>query len=205
LKKANHETILPRQTASSVDRGCWAVTWTHDARRLGVIPAYNEEQSIAATVTAAVEALAALLDDYEIIVVNDGSMDATASTVLDLMQCHPALRLISHEINRGYGSALASGCAAATRELIFITDADGQFDLRELAGFLRAVTHAGVVVGYRRPRADPLIRRVYGWAWNKAVNLLFGYAAHDVDCAFKLFPYQIVRQLQIQHRAYLQP
>jgi glycosyltransferase involved in cell wall biosynthesis len=163
-----------------------------------VIPAYNEEESIVATIAAAVEVLEALLDDYEIIVVNDGSTDATASTVRQVMQCYPAVRLISHQTNRGYGSALASGCAAATRELIFITDADKQFNLRELAAFLPALAQAEIVIGYRRPRADPLLRRVYGWGWNKLVNVLFGFTAHDVDCAFKLFSRQVFRQLQIQ-------
>ncbi len=162
-----------------------------------VIPAHNEERIIASTVEAVDETLAGLVDDYEIIVVNDGSRDATLRIVEELGRQRPAVRLVSHEVNRGYGAALATGFSAATREYIFLTDGDRQFDVRELAGFLPKLATADVIVGYRRPRADPWVRRFYGWGWNLLVNTMFGYTARDVDCAFKLFPRRLLQSVQL--------
>jgi glycosyltransferase involved in cell wall biosynthesis len=163
-----------------------------------VIPAYNEERAIASTVEAVVDALSTLVDDYEVIVVDDGSRDATASIVRGLGERFPAVRLVSHEVNLGYGAALGTGFAAATRELLFLTDGDKQFDVRELAGCLPLLDQADLIVGYRRPRADPWVRRLYGWGWNLLVNTFFGYTARDVDCAFKLFPRRILHELNVR-------
>jgi glycosyltransferase involved in cell wall biosynthesis len=162
-----------------------------------VIPAYNEALIIASTVQAVDDTLARLTDDYEVIVVNDGSHDATPSIVEALGQERPAVRLVSHAVNQGYGATLATGFAAATREYIFLTDGDRQFDVEELAGFLPLLDRVDMVVGYRRPRADPWVRRFYGWGWNQLVNTLFGYTARDVDCAFKLFPRRLLDDVQL--------
>jgi len=162
-----------------------------------VIPAYNEERIIASTVEALDETLARLVDDYEIIVVNDGSHDATPQIVEALGTRLPSVRLVSHTVNRGYGATLATGFAGATREYIFLTDGDRQFDVRDLDGFLPLLSRVDIVVGYRRPRADPLVRRFYGWGWNLLVNTLFGYTARDVDCAFKLFPRQLLQDVTL--------
>jgi glycosyltransferase involved in cell wall biosynthesis len=162
-----------------------------------VIPAYNEERAIASTVEAVVAALAGLVDDFEVIVVDDGSRDATAGIVDTLRERLPSVRLVSHAANCGYGAALATGFAAATRDLLFLTDGDKQFDVRELAGFLPLLDRADLVIGYRRPRADPWVRRLYGWGWNALVNLFFGYTARDVDCAFKLFPRRVLAELNV--------
>ena len=163
-----------------------------------VIPAYNEERIIASTVEAVLETLVRISDDYEVIVVNDGSRDATPRIVEELGQRQSAVRLVSHTVNRGYGATLATGFAAATRDFIFLTDGDRQFDVRELEGFLPFLVSADLVVGYRKPRADPWVRRFYGWGWNQLVNILFGYTARDVDCAFKLIPRRLMSDIQIQ-------
>lgn len=152
-----------------------------------VLPAYNEEAVIAATVQHVRETLERLVEDFEVIVVNDGSRDATARIVSELAAADPRLRLVSHEVNRGYGAALATGFDHARKEWIFLTDGDKQFDVRELAKFLPLTAEADLIVGYRRPRRDPLLRRLNGWGWNFLVGLLFGRVARDVDCAFKLF------------------
>ena len=162
-----------------------------------VIPAYNEERIIASTAEAVDETLARLVDDYEVIVVNDGSRDQTPRVVEELGRQRPAVRLVSHTVNRGYGAALATGFAAATREYIFLTDGDRQFDVRELEGFLPLLATADVIVGYRRPRADPWQRRFFGWGWNLLVNTLFGHTARDVDCAFKLFPRRLLDDVRL--------
>ncbi|MFN8524069.1 MAG: glycosyltransferase family 2 protein [Chloroflexota bacterium] len=162
-----------------------------------VIPAYNEEHAIGTTVEAMVAAFHGLIDDYEIVVVNDGSTDGTAEVVRSLAAAHARVRTVAHQENRGYGAALATGFAAATRDLIFLTDGDRQFDVRELREFLPLLEVADLAIGYRAPRADPMIRRLYGWGWNVLVNTLFGYTARDVDCAFKLFPRRIIAELNV--------
>jgi len=163
-----------------------------------VLPAYNEEKVIADTVKSMVETLGSLTDDYEVIVVNDGSRDATQQVVEALSSRNPRVRCVSHPVNRGYGAALGTGFAAATKELVFMTDGDKQFDARELADFLPAIQEADLVIGYRSPRMDPFMRRLNGWGWNLVVRLLFGYVARDVDCAFKLFRRSILDTVRVQ-------
>ena len=162
-----------------------------------VLPAYNEEQVIAQSVEAMVETLEALAPDYEVIVVNDGSGDRTAEIVTRLSEQNPRVRLVSHPRNRGYGAALWSGFTSATKDLVFLTDGDKQFDVSELKDFLPLLEGADLVIGYREPRAEPCIRRLNGWGWNTIVRLLFGYTARDVDCAFKLFRRRILDRLEV--------
>ncbi len=152
-----------------------------------MLPAYNEEALIEATATALAEVLDRIVDDYEVVVVNDGSRDRTREVVEALASTNPQIRCVSHPTNRGYGEALRTGFSSATKELIFLTDGDKQFDVNELESFLPAAQRADIVAGYRSPRRDSWIRLLYGWGWNFIVNLLFGYTVRDVDCAFKLF------------------
>jgi glycosyltransferase involved in cell wall biosynthesis len=150
-------------------------------------PAYNEE----ANVTAMVERLTAVLpqvsDDYEIVVVDDGSVDRTAEIATALAAADPRVRLVRHQQNRGYGGALKSGFAAATKQYVFFTDGDGQFDVGEITSLLPYVPQHDVVIGYRIDRAEGGLRRVNAGAWNFLVRNLFGIPSRDVDCAFKLF------------------
>ena len=162
-----------------------------------VLPAYDEEEVIAQSVEAAVRTLEVLTSDYEVIVVNDGSRDRTAAIVDELAKRNPRVRLISHSRNRGYGAALWTGFTAAGKDLIFLTDGDKQFDVSELHDFLPLLDDADLIIGYRKPRADPWLRRLNGWGWNTIVNALFGYTARDVDCAFKLFRRSILERLEV--------
>jgi glycosyltransferase involved in cell wall biosynthesis len=163
-----------------------------------VLPAFNEEAVIGATVSAVVDFLRTITSDYEVIVVNDGSRDRTRGVVDELSQANPLIRCVSHERNRGYGAALGTGFGAATRELVFLTDGDKQFDIRELVHFLPLIANADLVVGYRDPRRDPPKRLFFGWGWNSLVNLLFGYTARDVDCAFKLFRRSVLDRVHVR-------
>ncbi len=163
-----------------------------------VLPAYNEERVIADTVTSMVATLSALTDDYEVVVVNDGSRDATRQVVEAVATDNPRIRCVSHPTNRGYGAALGTGFAAATKELIFMTDGDKQFDSREVENFLPHIGEADLVIGYRKPRMDPFMRRLNAWGWNLLVRLLFGYVAEDVDCAFKLFRRSVLDTVHVE-------
>lgn len=165
-----------------------------------VLPAFNEELIIEKTVRSTAQVLERLTSDYEVIVVNDGSRDATGAIVQRLGAENPAVRCVTHAANQGYGAALATGFAAATKELVFLTDGDKQFEVAELEQLLPLVSEADLVIGIRRPRRDPLMRRVNGWGWNWLVNTLFGYTARDVDCAFKLFRRRVLADVKVHAR-----
>ncbi len=162
-----------------------------------VLPAYNEEALIGQTAMAVAEALAEITDDYEVIVVNDGSRDRTRAVIDEVAAANSHVRCITHEVNRGYGEALKTGFSSATKDFVFLTDGDRQFDVRELAQFVPHLDHADLVIGYRNPRRDPLVRLLYARGWRWVVTLLFGYVARDIDCAFKLFSREVWRQVQV--------
>src|SRR5712671_5742716 len=114
-------------------------------------------------VIRAVAAASAVTSDYEVIVVNDGSEDATASIADELARTYPRVRVIHHPQNRGYGGALQTGIRSATKELIFYTDGDAQYDPAELALLWRSLTpDADIVNGYKISRSDPLHRIIIG-------------------------------------------
>jgi glycosyltransferase involved in cell wall biosynthesis len=168
-----------------------------------VLPAYNEEAIIEQTVLDLEAVLESLVDDYEIVVVDDGSRDETIDVLMTLAEARPELplRVVRHAQNRGYGAALASGFDAATRELIFMTDGDRQFDVAELARFLPALdAGTDLVIGWRARRADPPVRLLNAWGWKLLVNGLFGYTARDVDCAFKLFRREVWQSVTVHAR-----
>src|SRR5690242_16337196 len=128
-----------------------------------VLPAYNEEAIIERTVRHVASVLRGLVDDFEVIVTNDGSRDRTADVLRRLQESEPVLhlRVVTHERNRGYGAALASGFDAASKDLIFLTDGDKQFDVAELKDFLPAMdAQTDLVIGWRRNRADPFMRKL---------------------------------------------
>ena len=168
-----------------------------------VLPAYNEAAIIERTVRHVASVLAGLVSDFEVIVTNDGSRDKTGDILADLQAREPQLNLhiVTHERNRGYGAALASGFDAARKDLIFMTDGDKQFDVSELSGFLPAMdAQTDMVIGWRRKRADPLMRKLNALGWKTLVNALFGYTARDVDCAFKLFRRRVWESITVHAR-----
>jgi glycosyltransferase involved in cell wall biosynthesis len=150
-------------------------------------PAYNDAGTIASMVVAVDATLEKLTDDYEVIVINDGSQDHTGEVLDALAQRYPRLRVIHHQQNRGYGGALRSGFGAATKELIFYTDGDAQYDPRELALLVPALgPNVDVVNGYKIDRSDPLHRKIIGRIYHHGVKLAFGFRLRDVDCDFRL-------------------
>ncbi len=151
-----------------------------------VLPCFNEEANIADAIRSAARAAAATSEDYEIIVVDDGSTDGTLPLASELARGDRRLRVLVHPRNRGYGAALRSGIGAARMPWVLLTDADLQFDLRELEDFLPLARDADLVVGWRILRRDPLGRRMAAAGWNWLVHRLFDVSVRDVDCAFKL-------------------
>ena len=150
-------------------------------------PAYNDSGTIASLVIAAVQTAGRLTSDFEVLVINDGSQDATAEVIDELARLYPQVRAIHHERNRGYGGALRSGFASATKEWIFYTDGDAQYDPREMALLWeRRDASVDLVNGYKISRSDPLHRIVIGRIYHHTVKLLFGLTVRDVDCDFRL-------------------
>lgn len=164
-----------------------------------VLPAYNEEAVIAETVGRCVEVLAVLAPDYEIIVVDDGSRDRTGAVADELAAANPRVRVVHNRPNRGYGGALIAGFHAVRTDLTFFMDADGQFDIADIAELLRLREQGHrAVLGYRAHRRDPFMRLVNAWGWNVLVSLLYRLPVRDVDCAFKVYDTALVRLADVQ-------
>lgn len=166
-------------------------------------PCYNEEGAVESLSRRALAVAAGLTDDYEVIVVDDGSRDRTASIVEAMSAQDPRLRLIRHESNQGYGAALTTGFRGATKDLVFYTDGDGQFDLGELPKLMSLIEKADMVCAYRIHRSDPWVRNVNAWLWGTLVNHLFDLRVRDVDCAFKLFHRKIFDRMELTSKGAL--
>ena len=135
----------------------------------------------------ALRAASSLTDDYEVIVVNDGSTDSTPQILDELARVYPRLRVITHEVNRGYGGALRTGFASATKDIVFYTDGDAQYDPAEMTRLWPKMTHGvDLVNGYKISRSDPLHRIVIGRVYHHTVKLMFGLSVRDVDCDFRM-------------------
>jgi glycosyltransferase involved in cell wall biosynthesis len=152
-------------------------------------PAYNDAPSLPPLIAKTFAVLDEFVEDFEVIVVNDGSADDTGAVLEELrVQYGPRLRVITHPENRGYGGALRTGFTEATKDFIFYTDGDGQYDVGDLPALLGAMQpHVGLVNGYKIARQDPWHRKVIGAVYNQFARFLFGVRLRDIDCDFRLF------------------
>jgi glycosyltransferase involved in cell wall biosynthesis len=161
-------------------------------------PAYNDSGTIASLVITSLQAAKRLTQDFEIIIVNDGSADATAEIADELARTYPEVRVVHHDRNRGYGGALRSGFAASTRDLIFYTDGDAQYDPAEMEALWAAFTDdVDLVNGYKISRSDPLHRILIGRIYHHTVRVLFGLKVRDVDCDFRLMRRSIFERVAL--------
>jgi len=165
-------------------------------------PAHNEEANVRDLVDEALETLPAIAETFEIVIVDDGSRDATGTIADELAAAHPGVvRAVHHPTNLGYGSALLSGFRAARHEFVAFTDGDRQFrvaDLARLTERLAEPDQPDAVVGYRIKRADPLVRTLYARAYRVANFIWFGLRIRDVDCACKLFRREALAGIAIE-------
>ena len=171
------------------------------ARLSYFFPAHNEEANLEALVDEALQTLPTLADTFEIIAVNDGSKDRTGEIADRLAAAHPdVVRVVHHQVNRGYGGALRSGFEASRYELLAFTDGDRQFriaDIGRLTARLAEADRPDVVVGYRIKRADPFVRIVYARSYKLANRIFFGLKVTDVDCACKLFRREALEGIRV--------
>lgn len=162
-------------------------------------PAYNDGGTIASMVLSAKLTLESITDDYEIIVVNDGSVDYTREILVELQNKYDKVRLIDHPQNSGYGAALRTGFAAATKEFIFYTDGDAQYDPRELKKLMPLMKDGiDVVNGYKIERSDPLHRKVIGRIYHWFVRVVFNIKLRDVDCDFRLIRKKVFDKVRLE-------
>ena len=160
-------------------------------------PCYNEQDNITRVVEQALTVLEKLNADFEVIIVNDGSSDRTGQIADEIAGQKDRVKVVHHRTNLGYGAALQSGFKEATKELVFYTDGDGQFDINEMPPLLRLMEHYDIVSCYRLNRQDNLIRKINGWCWTKLVCLMFGMKIRDIDCAFKLYRREIFDNIKV--------
>lgn len=161
-------------------------------------PCYNDWATMASMVLYTIQTAERLKLDYEITIVDDGSPPHTHELLDDLEARFPAVKTVRHGVNRGYGAALRSGFASSTKEWIFYTDGDAQYDVRELEVLLEhANNDVDVVQGYKITRHDPLHRIVVGRIYHWIVKLAFGLRLRDVDCDFRLLRRSIFDRVEL--------
>lgn len=193
---AARDTPTAAPTATNTDRPARV------ARLSYFFPAHNEEANLRPLVGEALMALPEIAEAWEIVIVDDGSRDATPRIADELAAANPGfVRAVHHPTNLGYGAALRSGLAAARHDLVGFTDGDRQFrvaDLARLTARLAEPDAPDVVAGYRIRRADPLVRTVYARLYRLANRIFFGLRVRDVDCACKLFRREALEGIRIE-------
>lgn len=159
-------------------------------------PCFNDKGTIGTMVRTASSVAERLTEDFEIIVVDDGSYDGSQGLLLQLRAQIPRLKLIFHKKNLGYGLALLSGLSASSKELFFYTDGDGQYDVNELALLWEGLTEdVDIVNGYKKKRCDPFYRIIFGCIYRHGVKFFFRLKIRDVDCDFRLLRKKIIHRI----------
>jgi len=166
-------------------------------------PCYNEEANVETTTLAALRTGCRICDDLEVIIVNDGSRDRTGEIAERLAAEHRQVRAVHNNPNQGYGGALQRGFRAATKEWVFYTDGDGQFDFEEIDSLLPLLKRHDIVSGYRLDRRDSLVRKINAFAWTSLVNVVFRLRLRDIDCAFKLYPRRLFDEIEMKSKGAL--
>ena len=150
-------------------------------------------------ISAASVALRQVSNDFEIVVVNDGSSDYTTTVLDEMKNRYPELRTIHHPVNKGYGAALRSGFKAATKDWVFYTDGDSQYNPLELPLLVSALHEgADAANGYKLSRNDSILRTIIGRAYHNLVKIFFGIRIRDVDCDFRLIPRRILNEIELE-------
>ena len=161
-------------------------------------PAYNDAGTIASLAIVAHMTARQLTDDYEVIVVEDGSPDHTGELLDEMARHFTWLKVVHHQKNRGYGGALRSGFATASKELVFYTDGDAQYDPREMQALWGAFgPDVDFVNGFKLGRSDPFHRVVIGRVYHWFVKLAFGLRVRDVDCDFRLMRRSVFDKVEL--------
>ncbi len=163
-----------------------------------ILPAYNEEANVKIVVEEALAELPKNFSRYEVIVVDDGSRDKTPAITDQLAAEHPGIvRVIHHSPNKGYGAALTTGFRAAKGDYLMFMDSDRQFKPEDIALLTPYVGKADIIAGYRKKRNDPFYRFLIGYTFNTVVTILFGIHLRDIDCGFKIFKSDVLKNIDL--------
>jgi glycosyltransferase involved in cell wall biosynthesis len=195
-----NDTPRRLQRSSAHGRAMTAVVSPTAAALPGVSivrPCHDEEANVGAAVRMACRAGRMHAHAYEVIVVDDGSRDATNAVATRLAAGDPHVHVVAHPRNRGYGAALRTGIEASQQPWVLLTDADLQFDLVDLAGFVARAADHDLIAGYRRQRNDSRRRRAAAAVWSRLVTHLLHLQVRDVDCAFKLVRRDLLQELEL--------
>jgi glycosyltransferase involved in cell wall biosynthesis len=191
--------IPPRSRGTDFTREEGARSGTSPRGLSVFFPAYNDSGTIASMVLNALLTARRLTPDHEVIVINDGSRDLTPQILDELARVYPEVRIVHHQKNRGYGGALRSGFEAASKEFVFYTDGDAQYDPSEMALLWeRMADDVDLVNGYKISRSDPWHRIVIGRLYHHTVKTLFGLRVRDVDCDFRLMRRNIFDKIRLE-------
>ncbi len=152
-----------------------------------LFPCYNEALNIGTMIEQSIAIGDGYGIDYEVVIVDDGSKDATADVVIGWSKKNPRVRLVQHAGNKGYGAAIRTGLLNVQKDLVFLSDGDNQFHLSEIDKLFSKIDSCDVVAGFRISRQDKAHRRLNGFLWTQLNRAIFRIPIRDVDCAFKLF------------------
>jgi glycosyltransferase involved in cell wall biosynthesis len=161
-------------------------------------PCYNEQANVERVTLAALGTFRRICDDFEVIIVNDGSKDATGEIADRLARDHCEVKAVHNYPNRGYGGALQRGFREASKDFIFYTDGDGQFDFDEIDKLIPMLDQFDIVSAYRLDRRDSAMRKINAWCWGRLVDLIFHLNLRDVDCAFKIYPRRFIEEIEMK-------
>lgn len=162
-------------------------------------PCYNDGTVIASLVIMAFKILREITEDHEVLVIDDGSGDNSVEVLQELERIFPKLKVIYHGRNLGYGVALRAGFKEASKDLIFYTDGDGQYDVKELLRLLSVLRDdIDIVNGFKIKRSDPFYRVIIGRIYHWAVKFMFGLKIRDVDCDFRLLRKAIFNKIKLE-------
>lgn len=164
-------------------------------------PAYYDEKNIDKVVHKAVKVIEEIgIVDYEITIIEDGSPDKTAQVADSLAEQYEKVRVIHHGTNKGYGMALRAGFESATKEYVFYSDGDNQFDLEELKKFIVLIPFSDIVSGFRIRKQYSTFRKITSYTYNLILRILFDLTDRDIDCAFKLYPRRLFDEIELESR-----
>ena len=165
-----------------------------------ILPAYNEKENIEKAIKSARSYLKTRFKSFEIIVVNDGGTDGTQAVTAQLAKSIKELKLVNHTRNLGYGAALGDGFRNSTGKLVFYTDSDNQYDIKELDKLLPLIKKYDIVAGYRLNHAAPLTRIITSYVYNLIIRILLGLKVKDIDCSFKLYRREVFDSINLKSR-----
>jgi glycosyltransferase involved in cell wall biosynthesis len=161
-------------------------------------PCFNDEHTIGILIEDAYEIAKKYADSWEVLVINDGSTDASSDILINLKKRYPVLRIITHAVNKGYGGALASGLSHSTKEWVFYTDGDGQYKVEDFTKLFHLLDeNTDFINGIKRTRSDSMHRIYFGKIYNLIARRMFHITISDIDCDFRLFRRSIYKKLDL--------